>query len=392
MYSPFLLFLQAPMAPLRWRPYIPEEKVQIKKVTYVSICRHSFCRSAVKKGSCWCPAHACREPSCGESEDCPQHVCRISYCRGLKRSSTSHFCKVHRCALCDKSRDCPQHVCRESHCTNLRVKGSIWCDAHKCPINGCMENRHCKTHICQITGFYGSFCNSLSVEGSHFCFDHKCGVEGCSSSTECNEHRCLLCIKPAVKGRYCRYDACLESTCLQSRQCPLHMCNGCFGHKKYENSNFCSYCKCKWCDDHKRCVLHKCISCNKVVYTDQKTRICAGCACDFCPNMSIYDKKCYIHAQRCMECDEIAVIRGVFCKKHGRCQLCHHKPRLPNQSTCGRHHRAVARFPQHYPPVVEKRRGLFDVIRAMLYDGSDKMAFHKLPIDVLTTIGDFVIP
>lgn len=382
------------MAPFRYIPYVPESNIQVKKVSYVSICRDSFCRSAVKKGSQWCLNHACRVPLCTEPENCPLHVCRTSYCRQLKRSNTSNLCKLHRCVLCDNSADdCSQHVCMDKHCRRLRVKGSIWCELCKCLVQGCFENKRCKTHVCQKTGSFGGVCSSLSVENSLFCFEHKCGRDGCRKvATECKEHRCLHCSRLAIKGQYCRYDGCPESTCFQSRKCPQHVCNGCWNRKRCGDSSFCTLCKCRWCNAHHSCPIHKCISCKKVAYTLEESKICTDCSCEIwgCLNVGIHDKKCYIHAYRCIECEDVAVVRGVYCKKHSRCKICFHKPRLPMSSTCGRHHKAIAPVAAHYPPIVEKKRTLFDVVRLMLYEANNQLAFHKLSTDVLNTIEKFL--
>lgn len=363
--------------------YTQENKVRVK----VS-CDYLYCNVAVKKSCRWCPKHACQVLHCTEPSNCPLHVCHVPYCRDVKRSNTSDFCKNHRCQLCDESKyDCPSHVCANTHCVRLRVEGSPWCELDKCPVKGCKEDRYCKTHVC-----HDKNCMSLKVGKSHFCAKHKCSMIGCKNeSYGCVEHRCAHCSQLAVKGRYCRYDACPDATCVDSRKCAKHVCNSCWDRTRTTDSRFCSYCKCRWCDDHHSCVLHKCIACKKIVYHDEKNKLCTSCVCDVmnCFNKSLHEKKCYLHAQRCIKCDEIAVVRGVYCKRHGRCQICQHKPRLPMQATCGRHHRAVT--VELYPPVEEKKRTLKDIVLMIIRDKNQHMRFYKLPSEVLKTIEDYVV-
>ena len=93
-----------------------------------------------------------------------------------------------------------------------------------------------------------------------------------------------------------------------------------------------------------------------------------------------------MHVQRCMDCDEIAVIRGVYCKTHGRCKICKHKPRLEGESTCGRHPQATAKEPWAYPSVPEKKRTFtFAMILAVIRE----MFAWTMPPEILTEIEEF---
>lgn len=110
-------------------------------------------------------------------------------------------------------------------------------------------------------------------------------------------------------------------------------CNGCWVWPRSLNpdSLYCTYCRCSWCNERQSsCTTHKCVACKKNVYADKHTRLCGVCRCSVwkCPYVSLYENKCQMHVPRCMDCEEMAVVRNVYCKRHARCKMCGHKKRL----------------------------------------------------------------
>ncbi len=272
------------------------------------------------------------------------------------------------------SNTCASTSCRRKMISSVTKK---FCKVCKCPFQGCFnhkllcENHHCQSQDCQ---YFIKDSNTL------YCKRHKCLNMNCNEKLKCPLHICIdsKCLFSKMPNSdYCENHKCEKIGCVQNkRTCKLHKCQirHCVELKE-DNSRYCKHHKCILCEkSNYTCKEHCCQIChqNPTVFTN--VLCCHDCNCktDGCHQPSIHRHKCEEHIERCnqKDCFEIATTHHpqfLYCKKHGRCVICKHRPQELGREICSLHTNCFERYPIqplvkkiYYP---EKLKLLFRMIR-----------------------------